>query len=81
MTEPKHCGLCGDRHHGECNPGSFNYFQCDQCQLLQRLPWDAVTFCGMDGMYCGCGEPARTAWRCVTYAEYQKLQKEDNDAG
>lgn len=79
MEQPKHCGMCGDTHHGECKPGSFNYFQCKNCDLLQRLPWDVLAFCGWGEMHCGCGKRSEEVWRSITFDEYEQLGKEKDN--
>ena len=69
LTEAKHCLNCGDTHRGKCSTESFVYFKC-QCGQTQIMPWDAMAFCGMKGIICGCGLEASKAWKDITSEEY-----------
>lgn len=79
MNEAKHCVICGDTHSGECSEGSFVKFKCKNCGLDQKLPWDVLAFCGLEGMYCGCGEPAMEVWEQVNNKP-KEISKEDREA-
>lgn len=72
----KHCLNCGDTHSGECDPGSFEYFQCSNCSRKQQLPWDALAFCGgLKGIICGCGKPAEYHWKNMEYADWAAAEE------
>ena len=67
-----HCGLCGNRHVGDCSPESFSYFHCT-CGETHRMPWDAVAFCGIKGIICACHEDAIECWESIDFEEYTAL--------
>lgn len=70
MGKAKHCLDCGDTHSGDCDPRSFEYFQCENCTRKQMLPWDAVALVGLGGIQCGCGKPADANWKSLTHEQY-----------
>lgn len=69
-----YCGLCGDRHTGDCNPKAFAYYQCSSCGTEQVMPWDAVLIYGLDGLFCGCGASAEESWNEIEYERYLEIQ-------
>jgi len=73
--QAKHCLGCGDTHSGDCHPSSFEHFKCS-CGLLQKLPWDVVSLCGLDGMICGCGLEANDSWEMITHEAYEAEENE-----
>lgn len=74
MNEAKHCGLCGNTHAGKCSADSFEYFQCVKCGATQMMPFDAVAYCGIDGINCACGKNAAEVWKNISHAEFLNLE-------
>ena len=65
-----HCGMCGTTHeegYDNCPDDAFNYFICNGCKVLQRMPYD----CSVQGIHCGCGEDASEAWEGITSEDYK----------
>jgi hypothetical protein len=76
MSDAKHCLDCGEEHSGECDPGSFEYFQCKHCTRKQVLPWDALAFGGgLRNIICGCGKAAEDHWKNVPHDEWKALEE------
>ena len=73
QSNSRHCYLCGLSHNGACNPNSFDYFQCTECQTLQQLPKDVCGFGGIDGYFCFCNKSGAEVWKQISFQEYMKL--------
>lgn len=74
---PEPCGLCGQRHHGKCDPDLFLYFVCRNCNQPQDMPKDCAGYVGSEGMYCGCGVSTKW-WMQISYQVWLEISHEDH---
>ncbi|WP_296053376.1 hypothetical protein [uncultured Alteromonas sp.] len=79
LPQAPHCGLCGNRHNGECSPADFDYYQCTKCHAPQKLPFDACFMGGLDGINCGCGANAAEVWQEISLKQYADLTSNQED--